>query len=220
MLELGLKILICYLLGSVNGSLLLGRLSGGVDIRTTGSGNAGGTNALRTRGPLFALGVVIIDIAKGAIAAGPLAAAALPGVPHDPALSPHGLAASCAAAAVVGHIYPFWFDFRGGKGGATIVGAVAVFSPAALGVLLAVWVLVLVLTGYVGLATMSAATSLPIGFAWLVDSPARSSLIVFGLGMAALVIYAHRGNLARMRAGEESRQTGIMLLRRLGGHRQ
>ena len=220
MLELGLKILVCYLLGSVNGSLLLGRLTGGVDIRKAGSGNAGGTNALRTRGPLFALGVVIIDIGKGAIAAGPIAAMVLPGVPADTGLASGWVAVSCAAAAVVGHVYPFWFDFRGGKGGATIVGAVAVFSPAALAVLLAVWILVVIFTGYVGLATMSAAASLPASLASFAEASAQASLVTFGFCMAALVIYAHRQNIARMRAGTENRQVRAMLFNRFSDRRR
>jgi len=122
MLELGLKTLISYLLGSVNGSLVLGRLRG-VDIRQLGSGNAGGTNALRTQGKWFALGVMVIDIGKGYVPTWLLPGWALPGVPVDPVVSRAWLSFACAGATVVGHCYPVWFGFAGGKGAATAVGA-------------------------------------------------------------------------------------------------
>ncbi|MEO0998981.1 MAG: glycerol-3-phosphate acyltransferase, partial [Pseudomonadota bacterium] len=106
---LALKILLAYLAGSVSGSLVMGRLHGGVDIRTAGSGNAGGTNALRTQGAKFALGVIAIDIGKGALAGSIIANA----FGADPLA-----ALACVAAAVIGHVYPVWHGFRGGKGAA------------------------------------------------------------------------------------------------------
>src|SRR5512136_3075703 len=117
MLELAVKSLIGYLLGSLMGALMLGALKG-VDIRTLGSGNAGGTNALRTQGKLFALGVVCIDIGKGWFAARVLPGLDLPGVGIDPALGRGWLAVACAACATLGHVYPVWWEFRGGKGAA------------------------------------------------------------------------------------------------------
>ena len=147
-----LLLLCAYLLGSVSGSLLLGRLRG-VDIRRHGSGNAGGTNALRTLGWRFALGVVAIDLGKGALAAW----LALRFAPLGQALdvTAHGYAA--AACAVVGHVWPLWHGFRGGKGAATAVGGLLMLWPWSIGVLLPVWMLVLVATGYVGLSTVLAA---------------------------------------------------------------
>ncbi|NCF73272.1 MAG: acyl-phosphate glycerol 3-phosphate acyltransferase, partial [Gammaproteobacteria bacterium] len=87
MLELGVKFLISYFIGSLMGAMLMGKLRGGVDIRTMGSGNAGGTNALRTQGVFFALGVIIIDIGKGVIGAGVIPELNVPFVPEDPMLS-------------------------------------------------------------------------------------------------------------------------------------
>jgi glycerol-3-phosphate acyltransferase PlsY len=203
------KILAGYLLGSVSGSLLLGRLRG-VDIRQQGSGNAGGTNAFRTQGALFALGVVTIDIGKGALAAW------LGGLgPADAALFPwHAPAA--AAAAVVGHCYPLWHGFRGGKGAATAVGAVAVLMPAMLAPMFALWLLVLVLTGWVGLATMLAA----LGLALLVMLGITAwPLRAFALFVAGLVLFAHRSNLVRMLRGEEYRFERARLLHRLFARR-
>ena len=150
MLELGLKSLLAYLIGSLIGSLVIGRLKG-VDIREQGSGNAGGTNALRTQGWAFALGVVAIDVGKAFLAVGLLPGLGLPGVGVDPALDREWLAVCCAIAVVVGHVYPVWYEFRGGKGAATLLGAVAVLAPAALLPVALVWLGCVVLTGFVGL---------------------------------------------------------------------
>src|SRR5471030_2423677 len=153
MLELGAKIVIAYLLGTLLGSLILGRLRG-VDIRNMGSGNAGSTNALRTQGKLFGFLVLVVDIAKGLFAVWWLPTAVLPGVGIDPDLSREWLTLACGFAVIVGHVYPVWFGFRGGKGAATVVGVVAAVDPRLVVVLVVSWFVVLVLTGYVGLATM------------------------------------------------------------------
>jgi glycerol-3-phosphate acyltransferase PlsY len=206
MLENILRILLAYLLGSVNGSLLLGRLRG-VDIRTMGSGNAGGTNALRTQGPWFALGAVIIDVAKGYLAvslAGRSVSAAA------------WLPEACAAAAVVGHVYPLWHGFRGGKGAATLLGAVAALAPWLLAVALAVWLLAMLLGGYVGLSTMLAALSLPVA-AVVRGAAAGSAQVMFLAGLALFVIFTHRSNIRRMLAGQEPRSRRLWLLGRLLG---
>lgn len=123
MLELGVTTLLAYLLGSLIGSLIVGRLRGGVDIRNAGSGNPGGTNALRTQGAAFALWVVLIDAGKGWIAVAVLPDLRLPFVGIDPAIDRLWLTVACGAAVVVGHVYPVWYGFRGGKGAATLVGA-------------------------------------------------------------------------------------------------
>ncbi|HEU0224221.1 MAG TPA: glycerol-3-phosphate acyltransferase, partial [Steroidobacteraceae bacterium] len=161
MLELGLKTLIAYLLGSVMGALAVGALKG-VDIREQGSGNAGGTNALRTQGFWFAFATVVVDLGKGWLAAGWLPGLALPGVAADPMLSREWLAAACAAAAVAGHVWPLYHEFRGGKGGATLIGALAALAPATVPVALAAWLLVAMVSGFAGLATMVAAATVPV----------------------------------------------------------
>ncbi|MEM9058399.1 MAG: glycerol-3-phosphate acyltransferase, partial [Pseudomonadota bacterium] len=132
MLDVVFKLVLAYLLGSVSGSLVTGRFFGGVDIRRMGSGNAGGTNALRTQGPLFALLVVIIDVGKGALAAGVLPGLALFANGPAPVAATGWLPVGCAAAAIVGHMVPVWHGFRGGKGGATLVGSLLVLAPLAL----------------------------------------------------------------------------------------
>lgn len=212
MLELGVKTLIAYLLGSVSGSLLVGQLRGGVDIRTLGSGNAGGTNALRTQGLAFAFWVMVIDIGKGVLAAAWLPGADLMFVSPDPAIDRMWLTAACAALVVVGHVYPVWYGFRGGKGAATLLGVFAGLDPIALAPVLAVWLLVVMITGYVGLATMLAVASFPVYVALASDEPS-APLLVFGCIMALFVCYTHRSNIARMRAGAENRAQRLWLLR-------
>jgi glycerol-3-phosphate acyltransferase PlsY len=209
-LELGIKTLIAYLLGSVLGSLVVGRLRG-VDIREQGSGNAGGTNALRTQGARFALGVVVIDVGKALLAVGVLPGLALPGIGLDAAVNRNWLAVACAAAAVIGHVYPVWHEFRGGKGAATLIGTVAVLAPAALLPVFAVWLACVMLTGYVGLATMLATLALPVWVA--IVQPGNTALLLFGVAMTAFIAYTHRSNIARMRAGNENRARRLWLLR-------
>ena len=210
MLELGLKTLIAYFLGSIMGALLIGGLRG-VDIREQGSGNAGGTNALRTQGFWFAAGVAVIDIGKGALAAGWLPGIAIPGVGLDGGIDRGWLAASCATAAVAGHVWPLYHDFRGGKGGATLVGALLVLAPAVVPVALAAWLFIVLLTGYAGLATMVTAAGMPVAL-WM-QGTGSPPLLAFTIAMAAFLLYTHRGNIERMKDGKELRMDRLWLLR-------
>jgi len=209
-LELGVKSLLAYLLGSLIGSLVMGRFRG-VDIRELGSGNAGGTNALRTQGWKFALGVMVVDVGKALLAVGVLPGLDIPFVGLDPAVDREWLAVSCAAAAVAGHVYPVWYEFRGGKGAATLLGAVAVLAPAALLPVALAWLACVMLTGYVGLGTMVGVATLPAYLA--LTGTGSAALVAFGVAMAAFVAYTHRSNLARMLAGSENRARRLWLLR-------
>lgn len=210
MLELGVKILIAYLLGAMLGSLILGRARG-VDIRRMGSGNAGATNALRTQGKFFGLLVLVIDIAKGLFAVWWLPTAALPQIGIDPQLPREWLALACGFAVIVGHVYPVWFGFRGGKGAATVVGVVAALDLRLVVPLLISWLLVLLLTGYVGLATMLSGVAL-IATVYVLE-PGDIPLLCFCAVVALFVVYTHRSNIARMRAGQESRVRRLWLFR-------
>ena len=212
MLELGVKILAAYLVGSLMGALLIGRLRGGVDIRGLGSGNAGGTNALRTQGRAFAFGVVAIDVGKGLVAVA-IAFAPLP--PADPAMPRELVLYACALAGVVGHVWPVWHDFRGGKGAATALGVTAVLAPAIVLPLLIVWVAIIVLTGYVGLGTVMTVLSAPLLVALGYPVP-DFDFLWFALALAVLITWTHRGNLQRLRAGTEVRTQRLMLRRRSG----
>jgi len=197
-----LLIIAAYLLGSLSGSLLLGRLRG-VDIRTLGSGNAGGTNALRTQGWKFALGTVLVDVGKGALAAW-LALRWGTGEAWLPY--------AAGLAAVLGHVWPVFHGFRGGKGAGTLVGALLVLWPLAVGVLIGSWLLVLTATGYVGLSTvLAAATLVPLALA----TDADTVRVAFALVLALFIAFTHRGNLARLRAGTEPRFERARLWMRL-----
>ncbi|MEZ5466142.1 MAG: glycerol-3-phosphate 1-O-acyltransferase PlsY [Lysobacterales bacterium] len=213
MIVLLAKLLASYLLGSVVGSLLLGRLRG-VDIRTAGSGNAGATNALRTQGKLFALGTALIDFGKGVLAAALIAPLAI-------ADSPLGLTETqlaCGLAAAVGHCYPLYHGFRGGKGAGTLIGVVLWMFPMVALAMLAVWLLVLISSGYVGLSTVMAGLCFPIAL-YLLQSPLSAGLVAMAVAAAALLVYTHRSNLARLRAGTEHRFEKARLLARMFGRR-
>jgi acyl phosphate:glycerol-3-phosphate acyltransferase len=210
MLELGVKLLIAYLIGTVLGSLLLGRLRG-VDIRSMGSGNAGATNALRTQGKLFGFAVLCIDIAKGIFAVWWLPLAVLPWVGIDAELPRDWLTVACGFAVILGHVYPVWFEFRGGKGVATVVGVVAAVDPRLVPAMLLSWFAILVLSGYVSLASMLSGCVLIVAAALL--EPGNIPLLTFCVATAAFVIYTHRGNIARLRAGQENRVRRLWLFR-------
>jgi glycerol-3-phosphate acyltransferase PlsY len=207
MFAIAVKVFVAYLLGSLNGSLLLGRLIG-VDIRQEGSGNAGGTNALRTHGKFFALGVVLIDVLKAVAAAGWLPRL---GAGSGDALP--WVQVACGAAAVIGHCYPMYFGFRGGKGMATLIGVYAVLSPVVLMVVVLTWLACMMLFGYVGIATMAGAAAAPV-YTVLTGQGMNSPILLFSLAMALLIIYTHRSNLARLRSGTEHRMFRALLTRR------
>ena len=213
MLELGIKFLLSYLIGSIMGSMVMGKIRGGVDIRTMGSGNAGGTNALRTQGWLFALGVVVIDVAKGIVAAGVVPSLELPIAGNDPMISRTWLVLCCAAASVVGHVWPMWHNFRGGKGAATMVGTLVILGPGLIIPVVLMWAWVLVLSGYVGLATMIAGISAPIYLA-LTRLPLEQPLFIYCALLAIYIVFTHRSNIRRMIEGTEAKNPQLMLFRR------
>ena len=215
MTELALKVLASYLLGSLIGSLIVGRLRGGVDIRTLGSGNAGGTNALRTQGKAFAFWVLLIDIGKGIIATRVIAplplsaviAGAGADVPHE------WLPVACGFAVIIGHVYPVWHGFRGGKGVATLIGVLLGLDPLLLLTVVLMWLVTAVSFGFVGLASMVAAASVPV-FVDLSGMQPHVPLLAFGIAITLLVVFTHRTNIARMRAGTEPRARRLWLFGR------
>jgi len=207
------KILIAYLLGSIVGSLVVGRLRGGVDIRTLGSGNAGSTNALRTQGPAFAIWVIVIDVAKGWIASGVLPALAMPGGIAPSPDQAAWLPAACGFAAIIGHVFPVWHGFRGGKGVATLVGAFAGLDLFLLVPLFASWLAVVMVSGFVGLASISASLAIVV-YLLMRDGAQLTPTLGFALACAALVIYTHRANVRRMRQGVEPRARKLWLFGR------
>ncbi len=209
MIDLIIKVVLSYLLGSVVGSLLVGRVYGGVDIRNLASGNAGATNALRTQGKGFAFWVLLIDTVKGWIATGVLARLFFVG----PAAGETEIAwavSLCGLAVIIGHVYPVWYGFRGGKGVATLVGVVVGLVPALLIPVLLTWLVAAMLFGFVGLASIIATLSLPVAVAVTHLEP-EMPLLVFGVCAVALIVFTHRSNIARMRAGKEPRARRLWL---------
>ena len=182
-------------MGSISGSLLLGKLWK-IDIREVGSGNAGGTNAFRSVGVLFALLTVIIDISKGA-------------VPSYIMMGNNELMLLCGMAAIIGHVFPVFHGFKGGKGAGTLLGVIVIYEPSAIIYVLSIWVLFLVFSGYVGLSTIAATLTLFIFSLITLDY----SFIIFSAVSLLFIIYNHRSNISRMRDGTENRFTSVMIFR-------
>ncbi|WP_423228896.1 glycerol-3-phosphate 1-O-acyltransferase PlsY [Sphingomonas jatrophae] len=181
-----------YLLGAVPFGLLLTRASGAGDLRAIGSGNIGATNVLRTGRKGLAAATLILDAAKGAVAV--LVAGAI-----QPDWAP-----LAATGAFLGHLYPVWLRFRGGKGVATMLGVVlALHWPTGL-VFAAVWLLSLAATRISSVGGMSAAISAPVSAAWF----GNFSLVLLFIALALLVLWKHRANIDRLMAGEEPRVGG------------
>ncbi|NJC33754.1 glycerol-3-phosphate acyltransferase PlsY [Sphingomonas jejuensis] len=181
-----LALLLSYLLGSVPFGLVLTRLAGTQDLRTVGSGNIGATNVLRTGRKSLAAATLALDALKGA--GGVWLAAAIAG---QPLLG--------AVGAFLGHLYPVWLRFRGGKGVATLLGVLAALSwPVAL-VCAATWIAALLLSRYSSVGGMSVAVIAPVALA----AANRFDLATLFLGLGLLVLWKHRGNLARLVAGTE-----------------
>jgi len=215
MIELGLKLTLAYLVGGALGSLLVGLFYGGVDIRKVGSGNPGGTNALRTQGKMFALWVMVIDIGKGILAAVVIPRLDLPGIGIDAQVDRELVLYTVSFVAILGHVFPVWFGFRGGKGGATAAGLLCFLAPVAALPAIGSWLLIVFATGFVGLATMSAGLVAAL-FVGVTALPEQAGLFLWACATTALLIYAHRGNIQRMLDGTESRfaSPGARWLRR------
>ena len=178
-----------YLLGSIPFGLLLTRLTGKGDIRDIGSGSIGATNVLRTGSKGLAALTVLLDAGKGALAVW-LAQRFFP-----------GFEAHAAAGALVGHLYPVWLRFKGGKGVATLLGILIPLLPMAALVYAVVWIAVFLLIRISSVAGMAAAASTPIS-AVVLGEQARFPLL---LGFAILVVWKHQANIRRLLAGTEPR---------------
>lgn len=180
-----------YLIGSVPFAFLLARRRG-VDLRRSGSGNVGAANVFRTAGAAYAVGAMCLDMAKGALA---VAVA-------ERLTSGQSAHVAAGLAAIVGHVYPVWLGFRGGKGVATAAGAFAVLSPGAVLIASGVFVVVVWVTRYISVGSLSAAVALAIAtLAGNLPAP----VVMGAAGAALLIVHRHRANLARVMAGTEHR---------------
>lgn len=188
--ELLLALALGYLLGSIPFGLIVTRLGGKGDVRAIGSGNIGATNVLRTGSKMLAALTLILDCLKAVAAI--LIARRLFGDDAAP---------FAAAGAMLGHLYPLWLKFAGGKGVATLLGVLIVLLPFAAAVYALVWVLALLTIRISSVAGMAAAVSAPLTAAALNDD----SIFPMLLGFALLVLWKHRANLVRLKAGTEPR---------------
>ncbi len=184
-----LVLAVSYLLGSIPFGLLLTRLAGKGDIRTVGSGNIGATNVLRTGSKGLAAATLLLDAAKGTLAVW-LAQQFWP----DYQLH-------AAAGVLIGHLYPLWLRFRGGKGVATLLGILLPLLPIAALVYAVVWIVLFLIVHIASVAGIAAAASAPVSAGMLGDA----SVIPLLLGLALLVTWKHRDNIRRLAAGEEPR---------------
>jgi acyl phosphate:glycerol-3-phosphate acyltransferase len=189
-----LHVLFGYLAGSVPFAFLLARRAG-IDVRMAGSGNVGAANVLRTTGPWRGVLVMALDITKG------MAAVLIVTLGSGGS----ALAAVSGAAAIVGHVYPVWLRFHGGKGVAVAAGVFSLLSPIATGVAATVFLVTVWITRYVSLGSIAAALALP-PVAWWIGAPR----VVVGSAAAAglLILFRHRANLQRLRQGTE-RKMGV-----------
>jgi acyl phosphate:glycerol-3-phosphate acyltransferase len=197
-----LGLVLAYLAGSIPAAYIAGKLTKGIDLRQHGSGNLGATNVYRVLGAKIAVAVLLFDAAKGA----------LPVLYFPRLLDPSvGTAASATwwsiafgIAAIAGHVRPVFLLWNGGgKGVATASGVFGALAPAAIGVTLVVWFLVLMLSGYMSLASLAGAAVLPIAIAVL--RGIRSPLFAVSIVVAAFVFWTHRSNIVRLRRGDEPR---------------
>jgi acyl phosphate:glycerol-3-phosphate acyltransferase len=187
---------LAYLLGSIPSAYIAVKLAGKGDVREIGSGNVGATNTLRAAGWKVAVPVMLVDIGKG-VAAVLLMRQVTP--------NPDWVVAA-GLAAIVGHCFPIWLGFSGGKGVATAAGVFCVLAwPAAL-VAAGVWIAMVVATRIVSVASIAAATAFPIAFYFL-QKPSLTVMIC-AVAAAAVIIFRHRGNFGRLVRGEERRLGG------------
>jgi glycerol-3-phosphate acyltransferase PlsY len=187
-----LGILIAYMLGAIPFGYLLTRISTGKDVRSEGSGNIGATNVLRTAGRGAAVATMLLDIAKG-YAAVWIAANLTDGSA--------GWAADAALAVMVGHAFPIFLGFKGGKAVATFTGAFLYLTPIAALAGIMVFVIAVVVTRYISAGSVLAAATFPIGV-WLIEHAGVNVVLAAAIG-AAIVVYRHKDNMRRLHAGKE-----------------
>lgn len=181
-----------YLMGSIPFALILARRWGAADLRDLGSGNVGAANVLRVSGVTAAVLVALLDVAKGCASVMLAQRVAISEV----------TTAATGLAAIVGHVYPVWIGFRGGKGVATACGVFAVLTPAALPPAVGLFLAAVWITRYISVGSVMASAALPSIAYWLrCPEPA----VLAAAGAAMLIVFRHRSNLARVRAGSERR---------------
>jgi glycerol-3-phosphate acyltransferase PlsY len=207
MIELIIALILSYLVGGIPTSIIAGRILKGIDIRDHGSGNAGATNVYRVLGPVPAAVVVLIDAGKGIISV--LLISTI--VPQMLLNDPVGMKTICGMAAVIGHSFPLWAGFRGGKGVGTGAGVMFSLIPAETAILLAIFIIIVIITRYVSLGSISVAVLLPaflIIEKYLLNRDISNILLVVSLFISVFIIFSHRSNIRRLMDGKENRIGG------------
>jgi acyl phosphate:glycerol-3-phosphate acyltransferase len=187
-----LAILIAYLLGAIPFGYLLTRFTTGKDVRTEGSGNIGATNVLRAAGRGAGVATLVLDMAKG------YAAVWIAGMLTD---NSPGWMADAALAVMVGHAFPVFLGFKGGKAVATFTGAFLYLTPIPALTGIIVFLITVLVTRYISAASILAAATFPLGL-WLIQHPSINELLAAVIA-AGIVVYRHKENMRRMRAGKE-----------------
>ena len=196
-----LLIVLAYLIGSIPSSVWVSKYFFGIDIRDYGSGNAGATNTFRTLGPNWGSFVMLADMLKGIIAV-KLVYLIPYYLDHDSQMT--NLQIGLGLAAVVGHIFPIWAEFRGGKGVATVFGMVLGIQPIVAVCCVGVFLLVLYLTRFVSLSSILASAAFPV-FILVIFNVDNHPYRIFAVGVALLVILTHQKNIGRLLKGNESK---------------
>lgn len=200
-------ILIAYLLGSIPFGYLIVRAGKGSDVRAGGSGGTGATNVSRQAGKAFGVITLLLDAGKGATAI--LVAGWILGLAVFPPLQTNWWIAAAAFAVIIGHCFPVWLGFRGGKGVATGLGVFLMLAPIPVAMAGVVFTVIVLLTRYVSLGSIVAAATIPV-FVWLQSAviwPVSnlSPLMTAAIGGAMLIVFAHRANIQRLIQGTESK---------------
>lgn len=223
---LSLIIILSYVIGSIPSGLIIGHWAKGLDIRRVGSGNIGSTNVMRTLGWKWGLVVQGMDITKGLIAVLLIARLHYGDFPFNnrtPFEDFTVVQIIAGLAAVIGHIFSVFINFRGGKGINTAAGMLIGIAPIDISIALGVFIIVLISTGYVSLGSISAATAFPTTMfvrfnLFHVEIPSYDTLIIFSIATSLLLIYAHRSNIIRLLAGQENRFHKLKIIgKRVGG---
>jgi len=213
-MNLALLLLISYLIGAIPTSVVFGKLAQGIDVRRHGSGNAGATNTWRVLGWKAGITVLAFDVAKGAAAARLVPLIQFETLP----LSAPVVSILCGLLAVIGHVYPVYIGFRGGKGVATGAGMFVAIAPIPMGIAVGVFLLFFFVFGMVSVGSMMAAVSVPISIAVsnaFFDTGYHLLLLVISCVLVVFIMYNHRGNIDRIIHGREGTIRSVQLWRRI-----
>lgn len=194
-------VILAYLVGSVPSAVWIGKALYGIDVREHGSGNAGATNVIRVLGYKAGIPVMLVDVFKGWVAVQLVYLFPLPGISTDAMIY---FRIACAAAAVLGHIFPVYVGFRGGKGVGTLAGVAIALYPVALLIVLGVFIVSLVLTRYVSLSSILGSVVFPF-IVIFVTGEKNPGLIILSILVAHFVPLTHRKNIKRLLKGEENK---------------